>query len=113
MTPEEFRDVIKVLERFNRLATRTSSDRMRGCTAQSSDTMWNNEEIDAVIGAGQSWKTLDQIYHKFAAGVTKCGLQHAAMVHLAGPTSMKMLLASCSNPRAWRRIICDVTDDKG
>lgn len=113
VTPEGFRDVIKGLEHFNRSAIRASSGRTTEFVAQSSDAIWNNEEIHAIIGAGQFWKTLDQIYHKFAAGVTRCGLQHAAMVHLAGLSSMKMLLASCSNPRAWRKIVCDVSDDKG
>jgi len=113
LTPEDLRDVVKGFENFKRAAIRTLPGQMRGDFAQSSDAMWNDQEMHAVKEAGQSWKSVDQIYHHFAVGVAKCSLEHTAMVHLVGLRGMKMLLASCSNSRAWRRIVCDMPDGRG
>ncbi|EXJ93479.1 hypothetical protein A1O1_01871 [Capronia coronata CBS 617.96] len=108
MTLERFRDIIKKLQDFNQSVNRAASSGLRHEQPQFTLASWKEEEIQSVLKAGQAWKSLDRIFERLVDGLSSCRLPHDVMIHLADLDNIKMMLASCSAPRAWRRTICSV-----
>ncbi|EXJ91762.1 hypothetical protein A1O3_00312 [Capronia epimyces CBS 606.96] len=108
MTLEGFRDIVKKLQDFNQSANQVVSSTLREEQPPSASNIWNDKEIQSVLEAGQTWKSLDRIFESLVGALSSCRLPHDAMIHLSDPNNIKMLLASCSPPRAWRRTVCSV-----
>ena len=112
MTLEGFRDAIRRLEHFNRTANRVSSGIMDEGKSQPTKTIWEDDEVQSVLEAGLARKSLDTIFNKLAGELGNCEIPHAAMIHLTGLNSIKLMLASCSNPPVWRQTICSAILDQ-